>query len=81
MYNLHRRLVLLKDTMLIFILHILVQDHMESRGIDGVEKFLEPALFWRRTLSSILRRVIGHGRTDNSDSDEAEKEEGGDAVL
>jgi hypothetical protein len=71
MYSLNGRLVLLENTVLIFILHILEQDLMKSGGVDCIEKLLEPALFWRKAWSSILRFVV-QGCSDNPDGEEAE---------
>jgi hypothetical protein len=45
MYSLHRSLVLLEDTMLVFILYVLMEGLMESRWVDGVKELLELDLF------------------------------------
>lgn len=67
--------------MLIFVLHILVQDVMENGGIDSVEQFLESALLERYAANSILRRFVVQGRSDDSDGEETEEENSEDAVL
>jgi hypothetical protein len=67
--------------MLIFILYLLVEDVMQSRGVDRVEQLPESALLWREAEGCSLERLVVRGGRHDPDGDEAEEEEDGDDVL
>lgn len=48
MYNLHGSLVLLVYTVLVFFLHVFVQDIVEGSRLDAIEQLLEPELLLLR---------------------------------
>lgn len=93
MYNFDGSPVLLVDTVLIFILHVLVQDLMERGGLDGVEKLLEPELLvgegwsWCRCGNRswaawhLVRGGRGEGDGEECQQQEAEEEAFEDSHL
>jgi hypothetical protein len=80
MNDLHCVLVLLVDTVLVSVLHMLMQDLVEGVGFDRIEQLLEVELLFSNGVREAIA-LLARGCRDNRQTKEGEDEYREEEVL